>query len=562
MKSPLLSSGVALAALVLATASIAHAQTYSVLYNFGAHTGDPNVPVYTGLLAQGRDGNLYSTTPYGGTLCSFCGTVFKVTPSGTLTVIDSFNDTAGAAYNPHSGLTLGTDGDFYGTTSAGGTKSWGTVFKVTPSGALTTLYSFDTTCTSPCIDGAFPTAPPVEGRDGDYYGTTPHSGDGTNSGVVYRITPAGAYTILHRFVYTAAGFNPQAPLILGADGNFYGTTTLGGKVPSNCGASNTEACGTVFKMTPSGTVTFLHEFDKTDGAAPVAPVVQASDGNFYGTTSEGGDANGDGVIFKLTPSGQLTVLHSFNGTTDGKRPTAGLVEATDGNFYGATTLGGSKNYGTLYKITSAGAFSVIYNFDQTTGADPQVTLFQHTNGDLYGEAYNGGKFGQGTFYTLDTELLPFVSLVPTWGTVGTSIGILGQGFTSATAVSFNGASAKFTVHSDTYLTATVPSGATAGAVSVTTGIGILKSNQAFVVVPSITGFTPTSGDAGDTVVITGGGFTKASAVTFGGVKATAFTVNSSSKITATVPTGVKTGKITVTTPAGTATSSGTFTVVP
>ncbi len=483
MKSTFLASGVfetpkpfrtmtlafATLALAMAAATTADAQTYSVLYNFGYPTG----PVYTGLLAQGRDGNLYSTTPNGGSGTSPAGTVFKITPAGALTVLYSFSYTSGGN-QPESGLTLGTDGDFYGTAYGGGTvpggRPGGTVFKITSSGALTTLYNFGT-CKYPCVDGFYPKAPPVEGRDGNFYGTTAFSNDGTNDGVVYKVTPAGAYTILHRFVYTAGGFNPQAPLILGSDGNFYGTTYVGGKTLSSTCVGGYYTCGTVFKMTPSGTVTFLYEFDKTHGAAPLAPVVQGSDGNFYGTTSQGGDANGDGVIFKLTPQGQLTVLHTFNGTTDGKQPSAGLVQATDGNFYGATTLGGSKNYGTLYKITPSGTFSVLYNFDSTTGADPQVTLFQHTNGDLYSDTLTGGKYNGGAFYTLDTEFQPFVSLVPTWGTVGASIGILGQGFTSATAVSFNGASASFTVDSDTYLTATVPSTATAGVVSVTTGLG-------------------------------------------------------------------------------------------
>jgi uncharacterized repeat protein (TIGR03803 family) len=551
----------AMLAVAIATATAAHGQTFSVLYKFGAHVGDPTSPQYTGLLAQGRDGNLYSTSPNGGTLCSFCGAAFKITPSGTLTNVYNFNYPSGAPTAPFSGLTLGTDGDFYGTASQYGTFNLGAVFKITASGTLTTLYNFGT-CKSPCVDGTYPKAPPVEGRDGNFYGTTPYSDDGTNSGVVYKVTPTGAYTILHRFLYTAAGYNPQAPLILGSDGNFYGTTTLGGKtVSSTCVYGAYYTCGTVFRMTPSGSVTFLHEFDKTDGAGPLAPVVQGTDGNFYGTTSVGGDANGDGVIFKLTPSGQYTVLHTFNGTTDGKQPSAGLVEATDGNFYGATTIGGSKNYGTIYKITAAGAFSVVYNFDNTTGSTPQVTLFQHTNGDLYGDAYGGG-IGYGTVYTLDTELQPFVTLLPNWGTVGASIGILGQGFTSATAVSFDGASAKFTVDSDTYLTAVVPSAAITGNVMVTTGAGPMKSNRIFIVLPSVSSFSPTSGDAGDSVVITGGGFTNASQVTFDGVQATTFTVNSSSKITATVPTGVKTGKIAVTTPEGTATSSGTFTVVP
>jgi uncharacterized repeat protein (TIGR03803 family) len=148
---------------------------------------------------------------------------------------------------------------------------------------------------------------------------------------------------------------------------------------------SSQSCGTVFKMLPQRQRYLPSRVDRTDGAGPLAPVIQGSDSNFYGTTYAGGDANGDGVIFRMTALGSLTVLHNFNGTTDGKQPSAGLVQASDSNFYGATPAGGSKNCGTLYKITSAGAFSVLYNFDNTTGATPEVTLLQHTNGDQYGD---------------------------------------------------------------------------------------------------------------------------------------------------------------------------------
>jgi IPT/TIG domain len=174
----------------------------------------------------------------------------------------------------------------------------------------------------------------------------------------------------------------------------------------------------------------------------------------------------------------------------------------------------------------------------------------------------GGSHNIGTLYSWDSELPAFIKLVSTSGTVGTSIGILGQGFTGTTAASFNGVPASFTVVSDTYLTVTVPTAATTGNVTATTPTGILTSNQGFIVLPSITSFSPMSGKVASSVVIMGGGMTNASQVTFGGVKATTFTVNSSSKVTATVPTGAKTGKIAITTPAGTATSSGTFTVLP
>jgi uncharacterized repeat protein (TIGR03803 family) len=165
----------------------------------------------------------------------------------------------------------------------------------------------------------FPIAPSVQGRDGNFYGTTPSSNDGNIDGIAYQLTSGGKRTLL--YLFAANGYNPQAPFILGADGNFYGTTAAGGKTTtSNC-FDSTMSCGTVFKMTPAGKVTFLYQFDQVNGAKPLGPLVQGTDGNFYGTTAAGGDANGDGVIFKLTSQGKITILHKFNGT-DGKQPTA------------------------------------------------------------------------------------------------------------------------------------------------------------------------------------------------------------------------------------------------
>ena len=335
--------------LAFATPTSSHAQTYSPLYEFGAKTGDPANPQYSGIIAQGRDGNLYSTapaTPVGG-LCSFCGAMFQITPSGTLTVVYYFNDTAGSGYTPFGGLTLGTDGNFYGTTKAGGTFNLGTVFKITAGGTLTKLYDFGT-CKYPCVDGSYPIAPPVQGRDGNFYGTTPDTTNGTNDGIVYKITPAGKFTILYVFNGSSGAF-PNDPLIQGTDGNFYGTTSLGGKtLGSTCVVRfASPSCGTVFKMTPAGKVTFIYEFGKTDGAGPIGPVTQGTDGNFYGTTSEGG-TSGLGVVFKLTSAGVLTVLHDFNGT-DGQTPDAGLVQANDGNFYGVASAGGTLGHGTFSK---------------------------------------------------------------------------------------------------------------------------------------------------------------------------------------------------------------------
>jgi hypothetical protein len=211
-------------------------------------------------------------------------------------------------------------------------------------------------------------------------------------------------------------------------------------------------------------------------------------------------------------------------------------------------------------MTTKGAFSALYNFDRPTGSTPEVTLLQHTTGTLYGETLDGGGHNTGVFYSFKKGLKPFVRLLPTSGKVGKSIDILGQGFNGATGVSFNGTTATFNISSDTYLTAKVPAGATTGVVTVMMSGGKLVSNQKFRVTPVIKTFSPTSGPVGTPVVITGASLTQTTKVTFGGVKATSFTADSDTQVTATVPTGAKTGKIAITTAGGTVTSSGVFTV--
>jgi uncharacterized repeat protein (TIGR03803 family) len=528
--------------IVAASATTARAQTYTDLYNLGSNSGDPENPAWIGLFAQGRDGNLYSTATDGG--LNTVGAVFRLTPSGTITAA-SFDSKGNDGFYPYSGLTLGTDGNFYGTTFAGGSTGAGTVFKVTASGKITVLHSI-----SGCPEGDYIYAPPVEGLDGNFYGTASDGGCEV-FGTVYKITPSGKLTVIYTFPGTSGLAYPQA-IALGTDGNFYGTT-LAAK----------GGYGAVFKITTRGKLTVLHTF--TDfGQDPKGMIIQANDGNFYGTT-EGGGVNGFGAIYKMTPAGALTILHSFSETDGlGLHPLAGLVQATDGKFYGAT--GSNTSSGVLFQITSTGKYKVLLNLTNTTGkypgANPQVALFQHTNGTLYGDTYGGGSGGGGVLYSLGMKLGPFVSFVgPLFDDkVGKTIEILGQGFTGASKVSFHGVAATFTVVSDTYLTAVVPSAATTGSVTVTTPGGTLTSNKIFRVTPAILSFNPTSGSVGTQVTITGTSFTGATKVTFGGVKATTFSVDSNTQITATVPIGAKTGKIQVTTPGGIATSATTFTV--
>ena len=446
---------------IMIVAPVAQAQTFSVLYNFGQSSGDPINPSYSGILAQGRDGNLYGTMAFGG--AAQAGAMIKVTPAGKLSVVYSFDGSVGFA--PFGGLTLGVDGNFYGTNGSGGKFFQGTVFKITPRGIPTLLYTF-----TGKDDGASPYAPPIQAADGNFYGTTEIGGT-SHAGTIYKMTPTGTLATLHSFDNTH-GAQPIGPLVQGTDGNFYGTTVSGG--PANA--------GTVFKITSAGKFTVLHNFDGSDGFDPSSLLVQGSDGSFYGTAYSGGK-QGTGTIFKITAQGKFAVMHHFNGTTDGGNPYAGLTLASDGNFYGVNSYNGnSANQGTIFRIGPQGKFKVLHIFDGTNGATPQVTLLQHTNGPLYGDTTFGGSFNDGTFFSLRDGLKPSVSLVTTSGKVGKTIGILGQGFpTGIESVSFNGTAAIYKVVSNTYLTATVPAGATTGPVTVATPASTLISSRPFVV---------------------------------------------------------------------------------
>jgi uncharacterized repeat protein (TIGR03803 family) len=443
-------------AFFLTLVSSAGAQV-TLLYNFGTHVGDPAHPNFPGFMVQGRDGNLYTTSNDGGT--DNAGAVFKVTPAGQVSVLYSFDGVTGAL--PSSGLTLGTDGNFYGTTFENGPSNYGTVFKITAKGKLTVLHAFDNS------DGSAPWAAPVEDTDGAFYGTT-EDGGSANCGTVYRVTAGGTFKTLYSFDGTY-GCQPLAPLVLGNDGNFYGTALQGGSNPT---------LGTIFKITPAGAITLLHSFDGTHGFSPYAPLMQASDGNFYGTTVNGG--NNEGVVFEMSPAGAFTDLFDFDPNTDGAEPFSALVQGTNGILYGTTVYGGTFNFGTIYSIPlGSGSLSILYSFDGTSARAPGTPLTQHTNGTFYSDSAWGGSDDLGTFYSLNAGLSPFVRLVTTSGKVGATVEMLGQGFTGTTAVSFNGVAATFHVVSQTYLTATVPTGATNGFITVKRPSGVLKSNQVF-----------------------------------------------------------------------------------
>ena len=427
---------------------------------------------------------------------ALCFAMSIVSPAQTLTTLVNFNGTNGAG--PAAPLIQGRDGNFYGTTLAGGDDAptctalydlngCGTVFKLTPSGTLTTLHSFCSQAN--CTDGTDPLGGLIQGSDGNFYGTTYGGGaNGIGDGTIFKITPAGVLTTLYSFCsqpHCSDGDNPYAWLLQANDGNFYGTTYEGG------GSSN---AGTVFKLTPSGVLTTLHSFCPqlpcSDGSGPWAGLVQALDGNFYGTAHAGG-ANNYGTVFKISPDGTLTPLHSFDGP-DGEVPLAGLIQASDGNFYGTTEFGGSigacmngSSCGNIFKMTPAGVVVSLYSFDFTDGASPQAGVVQGTDGTFYGSTLQGGTPPNGTIFNLNIGLGPFVELQPTIGSMGAPVTILGTNLTGASSVTFNGSPATIITNTGSAITTTVPAGATTGTVQVTVGGNNLISNTDFQVVGPI-----------------------------------------------------------------------------
>ena len=431
-----------------------------------------------------------------------CAATMIATPAQTFTTLFTFDYTDGLA--PIAGLVQATNGDFYGTTYNGGANpnptgygGAGTVFKITPSGTLTTLYNFcaQTSVQANCTDGLNPYAGLVQATNGDFYGTTEFGGNANvlcfyGCGTVFKITPSGTLTTLYRFCSQDGctdGLAPFAGLVQATNGDFYGTTGAGGANTAVCSGYGVlvGGCGTVFKITPSGNLTTLHSFDATDGLAPIAGLVQATNGEFYGTTSEGGantavcSGYGCGTVFKITPSGTLTTLHTFCSQgvpcADGYYPETGLLQATHGNFYGTTSEGGATGSGTVFNITPSGALT---SFCCADGYGVSG-LTQATNGEFLGTTAGGGANGDGTVFSLAVGLGSFVETQPSSGKVGVAVKILGTKLTGATSVTFNGTAAPFVVASASEITTTVPTGATTGTVKVVTPGGTLSSNVPF-----------------------------------------------------------------------------------
>ena len=342
-----------------------------------------------------------------------------MTTNGMLTTLASFSGTNGA--NPQAGLIQGGGGNFYGTTLSGGSGGFGTVFMVTTNGALTLLYSF-----TGGDDGANPYGGLLRGSDGNFYGTTVNGGTNgyygdfghwVTPGTVFKLTTNGTLTILASFA-TTNGAHPYAGLVQGSDGNFYGTTEDGG-------TNGRE--GTVFMATSNGVLTSLWSFTGgRDGASPYAGLVQGSDGTFYGTTTWGGlgiigNYPGYGTVFKMKPDGTFTNIYLFTGFNDGGYIYAGLVQGRDGYLYGAALSGSSASYGTVFQVTTNGTLTTLVSFAKSNGANPYAGLIQGSDGNLYGTTCSGGANadnyddGYGTVFRI--ILAPTIFSQPTNQTV-------------------------------------------------------------------------------------------------------------------------------------------------
>ena len=395
--------------------------TVTSLHSFKGGASDGAQP--NGPLLQASDGNFYGTTRGGGRSgCNVgCGVVYKLTPSGEVSVLYAFGASPSDGDRPLGRLIQGRDGALYGVTSSGGAYGGGTAFRVTLGGTYSVLHSFGA---SPS-DGVVPVGSLVEASDGSFYGATASGGanhcanipqTGGNCGTIFKISPAGAVTILHSFGASQSdGVSPNGSLLQGRDGNFYGTTVNGGA--NSCSLTGaTNNCGTVFKITPAGVATVLYSFGASfaDGMAPQGGLIQGSDGAFYGTTVSGGGGRcggsfGCGTVFKITSAGQVTILHAFATTSrlDGDGPSPFLVQAKDGNFYGTTGSGGATQgdlEGTVFKLTPAGVKTTLYSFGplNTNPSNPVGGLIEAGDGAFYGvTAYSGPAFaGSGTVFRL------------------------------------------------------------------------------------------------------------------------------------------------------------------
>jgi uncharacterized repeat protein (TIGR03803 family) len=308
------------------------------------------------------------------------GGIYRITTDGSsFTMLQSF-PIFGPTQFPWGGLVLGSDGNFYGTTEYGG--GGGTIFSLSPANVFQSLYTF-----TGGADGATPRHDGlIQASNDAYYGTTQSGGLVSpgecrfGCGTIFKFVPGAGVTTVHQFD-GSSGDGPLAGVIEGRDHRLYGTTNVGGS----------HGKGIVFRVgLNGGGYVVLHHFAGPEGAFPVGSLVQASDGNFYGTTGTGGD-NDTGVVYRITPAGAVATLHSF-GVLDGKNPRAAVMQASDGALYGTTEGGGAYNWGTIYRITLDGVFNVYHDFKGSDGSSPEAALYQASDGNLYGTTRQGGGF--------------------------------------------------------------------------------------------------------------------------------------------------------------------------
>jgi uncharacterized repeat protein (TIGR03803 family) len=394
--------GTAFTLAMLVPPADAEARTFKVLHSFACGT-DGGIPL--GGLILDAAGDLYGTTA-GNSECSF-GTVFKLAPDGTETVLYNFPGANGGSA-PDSTLVMDKSGKLYGTTFAGGTIGCGVVFKISSTGKESLIHDF----AGPPSDGCTPDGALVMDASGDLYGTT--EGGGKNrDGAVFKLTSDGVVTLLYSFCRKANCMDGTAPfggLIADSAGNFYGTTLRGGRQSCNY------QCGTVFELTPGGTETVLYGFKgpPNDANTPEGTLMLDHSGNLFGTLYNGGRAgcesnSGCGAAFKLGADRTETVLHFFTGRKgDGGNPFSGLLADGVGNLYGTTQYGGGPGCtvtpygcGTVFKLAPDGTETVLHSFGKgTQGANPASSLAMDTAGNLYGTASEGGAGGFGTVFKL------------------------------------------------------------------------------------------------------------------------------------------------------------------
>jgi uncharacterized repeat protein (TIGR03803 family) len=359
--------------------------TETVLHSFDVMVdGD-----YPSALIQAADGNFYGTAHQTTAGQGPFGFIFRMTPDGTFTTLHAFGCGADGA-NPSGALVQANDGNFYGTTAGLATDDCvapATVYRMTPDGTVSTIHVFNQH-----VDGTQPEAPLIQAQDSNFYGTT-MAGGPFNGGTVFRVMMDGTLTVLHAFHYPEdeEGGEPSAALLEAADGSFYGTTTKGGLCTF---------CGTIFRLCSDGTFQVVYAFQQGSdaGTQPVAPLVQAIDGNFYGTTWLP-----RGAVFQLTGDGDFTVLHTFAGDWDGAAPQSAVVQTSDGAFYGTAGVGGPAGTGTVFRVTADGTFDVIYAFPGSQeGASPSA-LIRGADGNFYGTAQSGGTFNAGTVFQMTPD---------------------------------------------------------------------------------------------------------------------------------------------------------------